>query len=1149
MPRKFDFLSPGIEITEVDQSILPSDVDADGPVIIGRFRKGPGMKPAKVRSLDNFVQVYGNPVPGGSSLKGDIWRDGPQLSAPTPAAYAAQAWLASRTSPVNLVRLLGDQHSQATEAGKAGWQISGSAGVKVSAASTDNSTAYGLFVADLTDLGQSTAITLEKASDFAIGDLETTGIGLRIYHSNTATSNAGADLVASKVGGLQIEIKFDIDSGFTTAGETVRNATGAGTGTAVPLLTIKLKDTATFVQTLSAIHDALAAEVDRGDTLLKDVSLDFTANGDLSTLLIYNLSTTTELVLDGFKSSGSKDHFQADGVQYDGGVFNNRLLCNAGDVVHAAVATSAVSEGCLAAVFYCNSGYLVLDGVDADSGTTVADAGGAVDALVKSNKDNIGFQLKHYNTADVVTETTNFDFNRSSGNYIRNVFNTNPQLVNSSITATADQKFFWLGESFERALKEKVTSTTAANQVAALIPLHKDDVAPTVQGGNWGYQRKASAEAKSGYLIGRNYGSDDAKYDGASSVDKLFRFECIHAGEEIQKNVLIAIEDLKLANNPTVYAYGTFTVKIMDISGGTLEKYSGCNLDPNSPNFVARRIGDMYMEWSDTDRRYRSYGDFPNVSDYVRIKMFAEYQNYAENDLPVGFLGPGRPKSFGATEGNPEFQTLNGADFAGAYVTSQVAKLTKASNEALELFGYENAKFSFPKLPLRVNGSDGYSASPYRAYFGIRPKVDANSSLHDPDYCDYLRPLPADYAAQQFAPTGDFEYSCIFSLHDIVIVDADNTVTWTSGSMAAGTSYTSNTVGNSTEALFNKGVKQFILPLFGGFDGLDITEKEPFRQDLIGSTLSEKGNYLHYSLNKAIDSISDPETVPASLLSVPGVKNPIITSKVIRTAESRKDMLAVIDLEGDYKPTSEADTSDTKVSRLGSVSSAISSLKNRQLDSSYACAYYPAVQIQDNLNNGERVWIPSSVAGIGAMAQSDAASELWFAPAGFNRGGLGNLGGRSGPRVIQARQRLDASERDKLYEVNVNPIATFPNEGVVIFGQKTLQQTPSALDRINVRRLMIFLKAEISKVAQNILFDNNVRSTWARFTSQAEPILADVKSKFGLTEYRLVLDSSTTTPDLIDRNIMYAKVFLKPARAIEYIAIDFVITRTGAEFA
>ena len=133
--------------------------------------------------------------------------------------------------------------------------------------------------------------------------------------------------------------------------------------------------------------------------------------------------------------------------------------------------------------------------------------------------------------------------------------------------------------------------------------------------------------------------------------------------------------------------------------------------------------------------------------------------------------------------------------------------------------------------------------------------------------------------------------------------------------------------------------------------------------------------------------------------------------------------------------------------------------------------------------------------------------------------------------------------------MNINPIATFPNEGVVIFGQKTLQVTPSALDRINVRRLMIFLKSKVGHIARNLLFDQNVSSTWSRFTGQVEPLLADVQSRFGITEYKLVLDETTTTPDLIDRNIMYAKIFLKPARAIEFIVVDFVITRSGAEFA
>jgi hypothetical protein len=151
--------------------------------------------------------------------------------------------------------------------------------------------------------------------------------------------------------------------------------------------------------------------------------------------------------------------------------------------------------------------------------------------------------------------------------------------------------------------------------------------------------------------------------------------------------------------------------------------------------------------------------------------------------------------------------------------------------------------------------------------------------------------------------------------------------------------------------------------------------------------------------------------------------------------------------------------------------------------------------------------------------------------------------------VLQTALRLNSKDRDNLYEANINPIATFPAEGIVIFGQKTLQVTPSALDRINVRRLMIYLKKEISRMASTVLFDPNVEVTWKRFLDQANPFLASVKSRFGLTDYRVILDNTTTTPDLVDRNIVYAKIMLKPARAIEFIALDFVITNTGASFA
>ena len=215
------------------------------------------------------------------------------------------------------------------------------------------------------------------------------------------------------------------------------------------------------------------------------------------------------------------------------------------------------------------------------------------------------------------------------------------------------------------------------------------------------------------------------------------------------------------------------------------------------------------------------------------------------------------------------------------------------------------------------------------------------------------------------------------------------------------------------------------------------------------------------------------------------------------------------------------------------------------MNSSYAATYYPWVQLRDP-NTSKLVWTPPSVVALGTYASSEAKSELWFAPAGFTRGGLTT--GAGGLQVVNVSERVVRKDRDKLYTANINPIATFPAEGIVIFGQKTLQSTQSALDRINVRRLMIFLKKEISRIAARLLFDQNVQATWDRFLNRVNPFLRSVQARLGLTDFKVILDETTTTPELIDRNILYAKIFLKPARAIEFIALDFVITNTGASF-
>jgi phage tail sheath protein FI len=180
------------------------------------------------------------------------------------------------------------------------------------------------------------------------------------------------------------------------------------------------------------------------------------------------------------------------------------------------------------------------------------------------------------------------------------------------------------------------------------------------------------------------------------------------------------------------------------------------------------------------------------------------------------------------------------------------------------------------------------------------------------------------------------------------------------------------------------------------------------------------------------------------------------------------------------------------------------------------------------------------------LSNTDRNQAPWFAPAGFTRGGLSE--GAAGLPVLDVSRRLTADNRDALYDKNINPIAKFPAEGIVVFGQKTLQQTASALDRINVRRLMIYLKREISFIASRLLFGPNSQETWDRFLGQATPLLESVQAEFGIEEFRLVLDDSTTTPDLVDRNIIYAKLLVKPTRAVEFFAIDFVVTNSGAAF-
>jgi hypothetical protein len=781
---------------------------------------------------------------------------------------------------------------------------------------------------------------------------------------------------------------------------------------------------------------------------------------------------------------------------------------------------SSPVTGALAAVVYLSTGSVELIGEDL-AGTPSQGS----NIVVKSVGSDYEVKLVIKDGSGTPKLTSAVNFNKNSNNYIRKVLNTNPVLTNTAIVNNSTN--YWLGETFETHVKEVVSNGASGQVLAFIAALESGSGASRI---NFGDHLGVQAQpAKTGWVIGQDLNTDNTEFS-ASVMPKLFRFSTLggeqgdSSGEWEQNNVMVAIEDIKPSNN--VYnKFGSFTVKVRTLAASPsqtadLETFSNCNLDPTSPNYVARLVGDKVITWDETESRHRVLGNFANRSNFIRVEMDSLLEQGALDPslLPFGFFGP--PKFKDAT-------VVDGVTVTGALISGSI----DAAGTAL------TCSIKFPTIPMAVSASEDLN----NTHLGLNPYI---GNLFNEGVVDMLRAKPANVESYE-AEGVLLENSIVFTLDDVSASVEPETAVWVEGSRVAGTSLTAQTgSAGGFKAVLEAGFNQFVMPLFGGTDGFRITEKDPLRNSfMVGADRFGKTNHAAYSLRRALDTIADPEVLDMNLLTVPGVTDLNVTNRAIEICETRADALAIIDVPGGYEP--EAESKDKEKDRVGTVKETINAVKAREFNTSYACTYYPWVKVRDRRENGD-LWMPPSVVALGTMASSQEVSAVWFAPAGFNRGGLDR--GSSGLTVTEVREVLKATQRDDLYEVNINPIARFPAEGIVIFGQKTLQATPSALDRINVRRLVLFLKKQVSRIASDLLFDQNIKTTWQRFINQVNPLMDSVKAGGGLADYRVVLDETTTTPDLIDRNTMYAKIFIKPAYAIEFIAIDFVITNSGASF-
>lgn len=593
----------------------------------------------------------------------------------------------------------------------------------------------------------------------------------------------------------------------------------------------------------------------------------------------------------------------------------------------------------------------------------------------------------------------------------------------------------------------------------------------------------ASADMTQGFITGSTTAVISQPFDSVEY--DLFGFGSIFAGDTANTEVKVSIRDIKKSVNESIYEYGTFTVVVRrfgdnDRNPQILESFANVNLDPNSPNYILRRIGDRFQVWNSVTKKFDVTGEYQNRSKYIYVVPSTDLVNgnVPATALPFGFRGYRKPTT-GAVSGKATWPSI-------PYVSNMLYK----SNFSTKVYwGAE----------VIDNGSGSLK-------HGIvsRLKHYPNALLAASGTTDTKFSLRYLTGSVQNA-TG---YSSATRLTTAQISQLSTSITYAAAD------------GNLTLAnIENTDLAKFTLPINDGYDGLDVTKRDPFNpEDMLTATQYQVDSY-----RKALDMISNPDEINVTELVLPGIDKSLVTDYALEMVEDRADAFYLMDVSG------------------STVDDVISDVSTKQLDSNYAGVYYPWLRLFDEVNN-KFVLVPPTTIMPAVYAYNDRVGFPWFAPAGFSRGSLQRFG------VTEAKEKLNARDRDRLYENRINPIATFSRQGTVVWGQKTLQLLPSALDRINVRRLLLTIRKYIAREGAQLVFEQNVSSTWQRFENRVNPYLRQVKENAGIEDFRVILDERTTTEDLIERNIMFGKILIKPSRTAEAILLDFHVTNNVAVF-
>lgn len=683
----------------------------------------------------------------------------------------------------------------------------------------------------------------------------------------------------------------------------------------------------------------------------------------------------------------------------------------------------------------------------------------------------------------------------------------------------------------------------------------------------------------------------------------LFYFESIDDGAFANNQFKVSISNLRASTDPT-NLYGTFSVSVrlfsdLDTDPVIVEQYPVCSLDPKSDSYIAKVIGDKkqyfyFDSTSDQERRVKVDGTYNNKSRVLRVVVSQQVKDKTVPAiaLPFGFRGPG---VLHTSPGNTDHDSPTAATtrMTGVMVGATAAELAMSGSIV-------------PPLPLRfkvtkgaASTTAGYAGSPgttevvdNRFYWGV--KLERNNVVLNPNVNAQPNKLIENLTKFQglekldVLVTGsntDVFNNNKFSLAKVALSNTSVAqLTSTINVHMRDAAYIRNATPDPTTYTVNDGVlsgrltfasllkdgattfnrfsdfAKFTTVFYGGFDGLNILDKDNSRMN-DKSTSTEVGggatstyvptgfatqqngsgitnsNIIAYQIGAKL--LTDPVRSTVNILALPGIREPLVMNYALNRMSDYGLGMLVMDIP-EYTDVGDRIFDSNTAPAITSVEQSITEFEGRAIDNNYGAVYFPDVLIQDDVNN-RRVRAPASVAALSVLAYNDKVAFPWYVPAGFNRGSL--------EFVKNVSIKLSQNDRDNLYDARINPIASFPKQGYVVFGQKNLQQATSSLNRINVRRMLNDLKLQLTVAARKIIFEQITPELRGRIIKDFTPILTTLQTRQGIGAFKIICDDTNNTINDIQSNRMNGTIIITPIRGIEYIDLNFIIDpRTGISF-